>query len=94
VRTQAKELEIVSLAYPPKRDRSGMLPILHREQKRERNCYNLKASEFAFQVQKTSQLSNEMVIKLRKNITKKRPDFCIGTPKMFEELSTSVLKVH
>ena len=55
MRTQAKELEIVSLAYLPKPDQSGMLPILHREQKRERDCYNLKASAFAFQIKKTGQ---------------------------------------
>ena len=74
MRTQAKELEIVLLAYPPKPDQSGMLPILHRE----RDCYNLKASAFAFQIQKTSQLSNEMVIKAEKKHHKKNVQIFIS----------------
>jgi hypothetical protein len=41
-----------------KPDRSGKLPILHREQKRERDYKNLKASAIAFQKKYLVSLSN------------------------------------
>jgi hypothetical protein len=50
-----------------------MLPILRREQKRERDCYSLKASAIAFQKQKTCQPSSKNYYNL--TTQKKRPDF-------------------